>query len=553
MRTVTVSRRMHGIGMFRYPDERGFYSGHFRHGLRYGTGTEINQQGKFQGMFHNDWRSGPGTQVYACGDVFRGTYGTQKYHLRESLFSGDEYGDGMPNGRGKMRFADGSIYEGSWIDGKPAGHGKYIGANGMIVEGQFGEAATGCLHGFGSQSQTEVTRIGEWRDGLIHGYGMEIDEVLGTYEGDFRHGEKSGIGTSELRAIDGRYRGWWLANERFGQGAMSYGNVETDDQSAERRKKVVEQARARAILGAANIESELEKLPKEVGDAMLKLYREGGKGERKKDKDVKHRFAEKPPDITSGAESGVVEVEDDDSDSGNIDLDFTIPLQKDIHQASDEAFAAFDQQPEVFIPSSNGRKKFNPPAPTRISEYEKMQGPTNPSLHYLGDYGFEGRWIQGVTCSGGILYTRHGRKEPNLHTLKMSTAYTNKTLFGLQELLKKEKEESARRAKLLKDSNKVTLDARLVKEAENHKSFTYWRQMAEHAMEDVKTRTARGKGQLSEIEDSLRKPVRAIIDGETHEAAFSDVFSDNNFMEALQQEEKEEETLAAPNEQGLMV
>jgi len=138
MRNVTVSRRRHGVGMYRFKDERGFYSGHFRHGLRHGTGTEVNAQGRFQGRFDKDWRAGPGTQVFANGDTYRGPYGGSRFHDRESLIFGDEYADGLQHGEGRMRFVDGSLYDGGFADGLPAGRGRYVSAAGAVTEGVFG-------------------------------------------------------------------------------------------------------------------------------------------------------------------------------------------------------------------------------------------------------------------------------------------------------------------------------------------------------------------------------------------------------------------------------
>lgn len=240
MRNVTVSRRRHGIGMYRFPDERGFYSGHFRHGLRHGVGTEVNVQGRFQGRLERDWRSGPGTQVYANGDTYRGAYGGSRYHDRESLIYGDEYADGLPHGKGRMRFVDGSLYEGEFKDGIPSGHGKYVGSTGVVTEGQFGRWC--CLDGYGSWTFEDVTRIGTWRDGMMYGKGTEIDTVSGTYEGEYWRGEKHGYGRLDCKLVNGLHEGWWKSGFRWGLGTLNWGNVDRDTLTKKARAEALKQS-----------------------------------------------------------------------------------------------------------------------------------------------------------------------------------------------------------------------------------------------------------------------------------------------------------------------
>ena len=117
MRSVRVARRKHGKGMFKFTDERGYYSGGWLRGLRHGLGVELNMQGKFMGRFKRERRRGPGTQVFANGDMARGKYSCPTRRLRASLLNGDEYCDGQLHGECVLRFADGSKC--SWL-GQPA-------------------------------------------------------------------------------------------------------------------------------------------------------------------------------------------------------------------------------------------------------------------------------------------------------------------------------------------------------------------------------------------------------------------------------------------------
>jgi hypothetical protein len=221
MRDVVVARRKHGRGLYRFADERGFYSGQWRRGLRHGAGVEINAAGRFQGGFRGDWRRGPGWQVTAAGDAYRGPYAATTHHPAPSLLYGDEYADGLPHGLGRATFVDGSVYEGGWAGGCPAGRGRYAGADGTVAEGHFGP--WGSLHGLGTVSAHGRTRIGSWRHGALEGHGTEMDADGGNYEGTFVHGLRHGAGVETSAVLHGgTYDGWWRWGARTGRGVLNY-------------------------------------------------------------------------------------------------------------------------------------------------------------------------------------------------------------------------------------------------------------------------------------------------------------------------------------------
>jgi hypothetical protein len=230
MRNVTVSRKMHGKGMYKYPDERGLYSGRYRHGLRHGVGTEISQHGRFQCTFKHDFREGPCTAIYANGDTLRVNMGGSRFHTRQSLIFGDEYTDGVPNGPGSARFTGGSEYDGEFFDGVPHGQGVFRSAIGEVFEGHFGEWGT--LEGYGVHTSSATMRAGTFRNGLLHGEGVEVDAELGEYEGDWRFGERCGFGVYRSELLQGRYEGWWRDGMRYGRGTMNYGHIDHDAQAA---------------------------------------------------------------------------------------------------------------------------------------------------------------------------------------------------------------------------------------------------------------------------------------------------------------------------------
>jgi hypothetical protein len=534
MRNVTVSRRKHGIGMHKFSDERGFYSGHWRHGLRHGVGTEINQQGRFQGNFDRDWRRGPGSHVFSNGDSYRGPYGYSRHHLRESLIFGDEYSDGMAHGRGKLRFVDGSLYDGEWKDGVPTGKGKYVSSTGVVMEGTFGRWAT--LHGYGSSTVDDVTRIGLWREGLMHGPGTEIDMQTGTYEGDWANGEKHGYGVLASKLVGGTHEGWYHFGYRWGRGVLNYGNVDRDREAAEERmKKIAESMRSKRLGlgveagagkeggggegggdeedgGAAQLAREFGEMQAEEAERMAALAPGAGRGSGREWADTAAAAAAPPPMGANGSMA----------DTGAGATSLTTTTEQNLANAM-ASLAAADS--------------------ARQSEYEKMQGEPVQFIPFRGDYSYEGRWRAGCVRTGGVFTRRFGRPEPNLHTLTFTHNGKNPDFPLLVDLAAREEEVMRKRATFAKETLKETIDKRLIKEAENLSSYVYWKRAAELNQKEIRRRTRRGKKQLEEIKAGIKKPERTLgMGGEEEE---KDDYSD----ESEENSEEEDEGREAKNEE----
>lgn len=96
--------------------------------------------------------------------------------------------DGRPDGRGRLRFADGAVQEGLFRDGRLHGEGTSIEAGGERYDGSF-------------------------RDGLRHGRGVLRFANGNRHEGAFADGLRHGEGTMIL-AGGGRYGGRWQ-DDRF--------------------------------------------------------------------------------------------------------------------------------------------------------------------------------------------------------------------------------------------------------------------------------------------------------------------------------------------------
>jgi hypothetical protein len=257
MRGVQVARRKHGLGMFKFSDDRGYYSGSWLRGMRHGMGVTIDMQGKFMGKFKKERRSGRGTMVYSNGDVIRGEYSCPKRRLRPSLLFGDEYCDGLLEGRAVLKFTDGSKfflhliyqryykqfifirtgrYEGDVTKSVPHGRGVYTDASGGRIEGNF---VHGLLHGPGTRSVSDINQMGTFHHGELEGYGIVIDLTLGRMEGNFRRGVPHGHIVSQVNLIKGTYNGYYADGLRTGFGRLNFGNIDRDEKvKAQQLEKV---------------------------------------------------------------------------------------------------------------------------------------------------------------------------------------------------------------------------------------------------------------------------------------------------------------------------
>lgn len=255
MHLVKVERVRHGQGMYRYNDDRGFYSGQWRHNVFHGIGTQINSVGRYQGHHMMEVKDGKGTLVYARGDVYRGDWGYKTYHYKPSFINGDEYVDGRPHGRGEMEFVDGSVYRGEWADGMPTGKGRYTLPTGDMQEGYFTD--WGLLSGEGSTSTDGITMIGNWRRGLLFGFGTEIDVTSGTYDGDFEASLRHGYGTMTYRLVDGTFVGGYSCGDRGGYGLLDFTPYAPGEETGAGAAKAAERDRKKKMGNAATQKAKL--------------------------------------------------------------------------------------------------------------------------------------------------------------------------------------------------------------------------------------------------------------------------------------------------------
>lgn len=129
------------------------------------------------------------------------------YLLVVMNYVGEVDENGVPDGKGKVWYQNGDVYDGDVKGGKPDGVGSYRYSNGARYDGN-------------------------WRDGAPHGFGTAVFVIAGssraagevseeTYEGDWVCGQCSGHGTYKF-ADGSSYTGEWVSGAPSGNGIFAH-------------------------------------------------------------------------------------------------------------------------------------------------------------------------------------------------------------------------------------------------------------------------------------------------------------------------------------------
>lgn len=159
--------RRHGAGVYDLPLNGFKYSGTFKEGKMEGEATIDYKNGSvYQGQVANGFRHGFGVLTYKSGNYYEGNWQL-----------------GIKCGFGKMHWLDRrelvastDKYEGEWRDNKPDGWG--------------------CIFYFHQNRRDQMVTnryLGQFKNGLRHGYGTFYYADGSKYKGQWREGMKSGI------------------------------------------------------------------------------------------------------------------------------------------------------------------------------------------------------------------------------------------------------------------------------------------------------------------------------------------------------------------------
>ena len=195
------------------------YSNGYKEGLSYDSFHSY----VFSGYYKNGRKNGKGKIVYKDGAIYDGDWlndnrhGRGKYVFQKYVYEGDWLND-KANGKGKIVSKDGNIYEGDWLNNNRHGKGKYVFKDGNIYEGDW---LNDKANGKGKMLFKGHLYEGSFLNNNIHGKGKAVYKDGTVYEGDWLNNNRHGKGKVVYQ--DGEvYEGDWLYDNRHGKGKVVY-------------------------------------------------------------------------------------------------------------------------------------------------------------------------------------------------------------------------------------------------------------------------------------------------------------------------------------------
>lgn len=198
----------------------------------------------YDGEWEEGVPHGRGTMRWESGDVYEGTF----------LHGQPHGGGGGSEAANTFTFADGRVYTGEFENGLRDGKGKLTHTNGDVYDGQF---VHGTVTGFGTILYARASRIyrglfehgrkvkgylrfpgsqrgydGEWQDDVPHGAGSMTFANGDFYKGDFAGGELHGVGCLIYQSPAGKvYYGQFVHGQPFGRGFLYEADAVQSDES----------------------------------------------------------------------------------------------------------------------------------------------------------------------------------------------------------------------------------------------------------------------------------------------------------------------------------
>ena len=267
------------------------YHGHMKNGLLESGPTNEKCQiifsdgTKYEGEIHQNKITGKGKYIFPSGSTYEGTllnglrHGEGKFASPEGITYEGEWKNGLKDGKGIMK-RDTMTYEGEWKDGRINGFGKIRWANGNLYDGHFKQNH---IDGNGFMVWYDLLEkyIGKWKDDKQNGFGMniwyepkgEMKEMRNRYVGEWEEGIKQGYGIF-FYSNGAIYEGEWKNNMKHGFGVMIFEDgkkylgrfeedriIDKDNQlSFEEVKKLMKEYELNKINNLNKVEEKKEKI-----------------------------------------------------------------------------------------------------------------------------------------------------------------------------------------------------------------------------------------------------------------------------------------------------
>ena len=181
----------------------------------------------------------PVEKDYENGDKYIGQLKGGKKHGKgrmiyadKTVYDGEWFND-LKNGQGTQTLPNGDRYEGNFKNNLMEGYGVYNFKNGRIYQGQF---VKDTMEGKGRYKfPTGNEYLGDFERGLFNGNGTFLYSNGDRFEGTYKNGKKSGKGTYYFKSGE-KFVGEWLKDERNGEGTLYKKNGKTEKQVFEKGK-----------------------------------------------------------------------------------------------------------------------------------------------------------------------------------------------------------------------------------------------------------------------------------------------------------------------------
>lgn len=198
---------------------QGYWISGNKHRGKYTYPSSSNKK-YYKGEFSNQKPNGNGVLVFNSGEKYEGHFVKGRFQGRGTFTCNNYTYNGCwhqneKNGKGNIKYQDGTEYTGEWYRNMMDGYGKHSLTNGQIYEGEFYENQ---FQGKGKMlySNKEIY-VGDFKESLFDGTGTYTYINGNSYQGHWKMGMKSGHGKL-IYSNDNYYKGEWEQDAFSGKG-----------------------------------------------------------------------------------------------------------------------------------------------------------------------------------------------------------------------------------------------------------------------------------------------------------------------------------------------